>query len=160
MPASGKMVASETMIALPIAVARCSWKRSIAAMTSSRLRVGACATVAVPAKATTPMRTFSGCSATNCLAAFCAATRRLGSTSVARMLPEMSMARITVSCCVGSVIVACGRASAEHHRGQREEEKHRRDVAPDALPGAHRLAHHGEAGVAHRLLLLALQDQM
>ena len=72
----------------------------------------ACATVAVPAKATTPTRTFSGCSATNCLAAFCAATRRLGSTSVARMLPEMSMARITVSCCVGRVTVACGRASA------------------------------------------------
>jgi hypothetical protein len=112
MPASGKMVASETMIALPIAVARCSWKRSIAAITSSRLRVGACATVAVPANATTPTRTFSGCSETNCLAAFCAATRRLGSTSVARMLPEMSIARITVSCCVGSVMVVCGRASA------------------------------------------------
>jgi hypothetical protein len=76
------------------------------------LRVGACATVAVPANATTPMRTFSGCSATNCFAAFCAAISRFGSTSVARMLPEMSIARITVSCCVGSVIVACGRAIA------------------------------------------------
>ena len=43
-------------MALPMAVARCSWKRSMAASTSSWLRVGACATVAVPAKATTPMR--------------------------------------------------------------------------------------------------------
>ena len=106
------MVASETMIALPMAVARCSWKRSIAATRSSRLRVGACATVAVPAKATMPMRTFSGCSPMNALAAFCAATRRLGSTSVARMLPETSIARITVSCCEGSVTTACGRAMA------------------------------------------------
>jgi hypothetical protein len=30
MPASGKMVASDSMMPLPIAVARCSWKRSIA----------------------------------------------------------------------------------------------------------------------------------
>ena len=49
MPASGKIVASDSTMPLPIAVPRCSWKRSIAAMTSSRLSVGACTTAAVPA---------------------------------------------------------------------------------------------------------------
>jgi hypothetical protein len=45
------MVASDTMMALPMAVPRCSWKRSMAAMASSRLRVGAWASVALPAHA-------------------------------------------------------------------------------------------------------------
>jgi len=48
----------------------------------------------------------------NALAAVCAAARRLGSTSLARMLPETSIARITTSCCEGSVMVALGRAMA------------------------------------------------
>jgi hypothetical protein len=100
------------MIALPIAVARCSWKRSIAAYRSSLLRVGACATVAVPANATMAMRTLPGCSAMKAFAAACEAARRLGSTSFARMLPETSMARITVSCCAGRVTTAVGRAMA------------------------------------------------
>src|SRR5262249_23013122 len=50
---SGKMIFSETRIALPMAVARWTWKRSIAARISSRLLVGACTTAAVPAHATT-----------------------------------------------------------------------------------------------------------
>jgi hypothetical protein len=37
---------------------------------------------------------------------------RDGSTSVARMLPETSIARMTVSWCAGSVITALGRAIA------------------------------------------------
>ena len=36
----------------------------------------------------------------------------VGFTSSARMLPDTSMARITVSCCEGSVMVALGRAMA------------------------------------------------
>ena len=59
-----------------------------------------------------PTRTLSGWSAMKALAAFCAATRRFGSTSLARMLPETSIARITVSCEDGSVITALGRAIA------------------------------------------------
>ena len=46
----------------------------------------------------------------NAFAAFCDATSRLGWTSVARMLPETSIARITVCCCDGSVTTAVGRA--------------------------------------------------
>src|ERR671918_1091557 len=112
MPASGKIVARETMIPLPMAVARCSWNRSIAAMISSRLCVGACTTDAVPAKGTTPMRTFEGCSATKAFAAACAAEIRLGCTSTARILPETSMARMMVKCWDGKVITAAGRAMA------------------------------------------------
>ena len=100
------------MMPLPVAVARCSWKRSIAAIMSSRLLVGACTTAAVPAKATTPTRTSRGRSVTKALAASCAATIRLGSTSVARMLPDTSIARMMVRCDSGSVITAIGRAIA------------------------------------------------
>jgi hypothetical protein len=97
---------------LPMAVARCSWKRSMAVMRSSRLCVGACTSEAVPAKATTPMRVLRGVSATNAFAAACAALSRSGSTSLARMLPETSMDRMTVSCCEGSCTTAAGRAMA------------------------------------------------
>ena len=46
------------------------------------------------------------------LAASCAATMRLGFTSVARMLPDTSMARISVCWREGRVMVASGRAAA------------------------------------------------
>ena len=109
---SGKMAFRETMMPLPIAVAFCSCSWSIALSTSSRLRVGGCIRAALPAKLTTPMRVVDGVSLMNARAAVWAAARRVGFTSSARMLPETSMARITVSCCDGSVIVVAGRASA------------------------------------------------
>ncbi len=71
---------------------------------------------ALPAKATTPMRVLEGVSLMKARAAACAAARRVGLTSSARMLPETSSARITVSCCVGSDTVAAGRASASSMR--------------------------------------------
>jgi hypothetical protein len=64
----------DTMMPLPVAVARCSWKRSMAATRSSRLCVGGCTTWAVPAKATMPTRTLRGSSARKALAASCDAT--------------------------------------------------------------------------------------
>ena len=97
---------------LPTAVAFCSCSCSIAFSTSSRLRVGGCTSAALPAKATTPTRVLLGVSLMKARAAACAAARRVGLTSSARMLPETSMARITVSCCEGSVTTAAGRASA------------------------------------------------
>ncbi len=112
MPWSGNSVASEITIALPVAVARCSWKRSMAVTRSSRLMVGSCATCAEPAKATMPTFTWRGRSAMNALAAFCAATSRFGCTSVARMLPETSIARMMVCWLEGSVTTATGRAAA------------------------------------------------
>ena len=46
------------------------------------------------------------------MAAFCDATSRLGSTSVARMLPDTSIAKMMVSFCEGSVTTAKGRDDA------------------------------------------------
>jgi len=112
MPSSGNSVASERMIALPVAVARWSWKRSIAATMSSRLVVGACTSAAVPANEMTPTRTSRGSAPTKLLAASCEATRRLGFTSSARMLPETSIARMIVRSASGSVRTAVGRALA------------------------------------------------
>jgi hypothetical protein len=73
---------------------------------SSRLRVGGCTSAAVAENSTTPMRVAAGCSAMNDFAAACAAARRLGCTSSARMLPETSIARTTVSWFEGRVITA------------------------------------------------------
>ena len=67
---------------------------------------------AVAANVTMPTRVLRGWSAMKLFAAVCAATMRLGWTSAARMLPDTSMARITVSCCEGSVTTAAGRAIA------------------------------------------------
>ena len=99
-------------MALPMAVARCSWNLSMATFRSSRLSVTGCTTWAEPAKATMPTFTCRGSSLRKALAAFCEATRRLGCTSVARMLPETSMARMMVCWVEGSVTVATGRAAA------------------------------------------------
>src|SRR5438309_1817917 len=101
---------------LPTAVACCSWSCSIALSTSSRLRVGGCTSAALPAKATMPMRVVPGMSLRKARAAACAAASRVGFTSSARMLPETSIARITVSCCEGNVTTAAGRA---HQRAAR-----------------------------------------
>ena len=84
----------------------------MAARMSSRLCVGDWTTDAVAANETTPIRVVFGCSATNARAASCAAAMRLGLTSVARMLPDTSIAMMTVSCCDGSVTTAAGRAIA------------------------------------------------
>jgi hypothetical protein len=46
------------------------------------------------------------------LAAFCAATSRFGWTSVARMLPDTSMARMMVCWLEGRVTTATGREAA------------------------------------------------
>ena len=112
-PSSGKSVASDTMMPLPIAVCRCSSKRSIAAIRSSRLCVGGCTTEAVPAKDTMPTSTSAGCSCTNALAAVCAASSRLGLMSFARMLSETSIANMVVRWSDGSVTTALGRAIAK-----------------------------------------------
>jgi hypothetical protein len=86
--------------------------RSMAAVSASRSSVGGCTSVAVAANTTMPILVFGEASATNCLAAFCIATRRLGSTSFARMEPEASSAMMMVCFCVGSVTVAVGLATA------------------------------------------------
>ena len=110
---SGNSVASDSTMPLPVAVPRCSWKRSIAAMMSSRLVVGACTTAAVPAKETMPTFTSRGRALTKVLAASWEAMMRLGLTSVARMEPETSMASMIVRSVKGSFTTARGRAAAK-----------------------------------------------
>jgi hypothetical protein len=58
------------------------------------------------------MRVVRGVSLTKARAAACAAARRVGLTSSARMLPETSIARMTMSCCEGRLITVAGRATA------------------------------------------------
>jgi hypothetical protein len=111
-PASGNSVASATYSALPVAVPRWRSKRSIASSSFSLSSVGGCTSAALPPNATMPMRAFGGRSSTNDFAAICAAVMRFGSTSVAPMLSDTSMARMIVCCCDGSVTRAVGRASA------------------------------------------------
>ena len=143
---------------LPIAVPRCSWKRSIAALTSSRLSVGACTTAAVPANETTAILTFRGRSATNAFAASCAATRRFGWTSAARMLPETSIARTIVSCADGRVISAAGRDDANSSAARARKQQRRRHVAAPGAAAAERFLDEAEVGVA-QVRLLAPRDQ-
>jgi len=109
---SGKISFKETRIALPIAVPFCNWMRSSAARMSSRFNVGVCTTEAVAANATTPIRVSRGCAAMKFLAAALAAAIRVGAMSAARMLPEASIARITVSYWYGRLITDAGRAIA------------------------------------------------
>ena len=59
-----------------------------------------------------PTFTVRGSSPMKALAAFCAATSRFGCTSVARMLPDTSIARMMVCWFDGSVTTAIGRAAA------------------------------------------------
>ena len=59
-----------------------------------------------------PTLTLRGNCVRKAFAAFWDATNRLGLTSVARMLPDTSMARMMVSCCEGRVITANGREAA------------------------------------------------
>ena len=74
--------------------------------------VGACTTKALSLKDTTPTRTPGGCLSTKARAAALAASRRVGSRSVARMDPETSMVRITVPSWAGRVTTETGRAMA------------------------------------------------
>jgi hypothetical protein len=112
MPSSGNSIASARIRPLPVAVPRCNWKRSSAAIRSCRLSVGVCTTAAVPANDTMPILTFESRSWMKRCAADCAALIRSGSTSLACMLRETSIARISVVYSVGNVTVALGRAAA------------------------------------------------
>src|SRR3982750_2907287 len=74
--------------------------------------VGGCTRMANEAKATMPICTLGGWSAMNFLAAACEAWMRLGGTSLARIDPDTSIARITVPRDDASVTTAAGRATA------------------------------------------------
>ena len=84
-------------------------------MTSSRTSwsvVGAWTISAKPEKATIPIWVVELWLSMNLVAAASAASSRLGSMSVAHMLRETSMVRITVVCPAGTDTIATGRAAA------------------------------------------------
>ena len=99
-------------MALPMAVPYCIWMASIAPTSGARSSVACWATWALPAKVTSPTSKCGGSSARKVLAACCAATMRVGSTSATRMLREMSIASMIVERAQGRVTDAIGRASA------------------------------------------------
>ena len=84
---------------------------SSAVATSALSSVGATPTAARVANETTPTRNFSGTSSRNVFAAMRAASRRVGSTSVAFIEREESIASTIVASSRGTLTVACGRAT-------------------------------------------------
>ena len=84
----------------------------MAAFTASLSSVGARTIEALSENDTTPMRAEALCLSTKVIAAAFAASMRFGRTSSACMLPETSIARITVPSSLGRVTTDCGRASA------------------------------------------------
>ena len=124
MPEPGSKLAKATTMPLPRAEPRCKGRFSIALNNSSRWVVGAWATDAVPDKLTMPTLTCTGCSSMKMRTAASAASKRLGGTSVARMLPEVSMASMTESKRLGSSNTACGRASASKAAAKPKPHRH------------------------------------
>src|SRR6201996_5595242 len=87
---------SEARMAAPSEVPPPALSRPTADRAVARFALGIVASRPVSANAMTPMFTLAGCASINARAAFFAALSRLGGTSVAAMLPETSMARMTV----------------------------------------------------------------
>ena len=90
----------------------------MAATNEGRSSVAACATWLLPAKVTRPTSICVGKSFKNSLAASCAATRRVGLTSLTRMLSDTSMVSKMVERAQGRGIDATGRAAASRSNAQ------------------------------------------
>ena len=105
------MASIEVRIALPMAVRRPVVRPAMASSSTSRSSVGGWMISANPAKATTPTAVAVWRSM-NREAAACATSSRLGAMSVAHMLRETSIAKITVAWPVGTEAMTTGRASA------------------------------------------------
>ena len=84
----------------------------------------------------------------NDAAAASAASRRLGGMSVAHMLRETSIARITVVWPAGTLTMLTGRAIATMRLPEGEDEQGERQMAPDARRPGQRVADERQARVA------------
>ena len=105
------IAASELRMPRPSEVPRSGSSRWMADSTARRSSVGTWVENPASLNATIPIRTDGGCRATKARAAALAASRRVGSTSVAAMLPETSKARTTVPSSRGTPMTLSGRAS-------------------------------------------------
>ena len=106
------MASMDDWIPLPMAVRRPVVRLRIASATSARSAVGTSSTAAKPLNATRPIRVPAGWPSTNAMAAFWAASSRVGSMSVEHMLPETSIARTIVDWLLGTERTTVGRATA------------------------------------------------
>ncbi len=105
------IASSEVNTASPIAVDCSSCSLSIAVFSDSRSSVGGTSTLALPPNATSPRLIRAGIRSTNFFAAVCAATIRDGSTSVASIDSDTSIAITTVARSRGTRTAAAGRAT-------------------------------------------------
>ena len=112
--------------------------RLIAASTSSLTLLGLSTVTALSPNATTPILIVRGCFSTKARAATLAASIRLGSRSLARMLFETSNARITVPSRSGTGRLTVGSRQPEHDEGDPGREERERDVAPPRAPAGGR----------------------
>ena len=132
---SGKIAFSDTRMPLPTAVPRCSWKRSIAATTSSRLRVGGCTSErgAGERHDADAGRAAAG-SSTKAL------RRVLGGGEPVRLDVGRAHAARDVHRQDHRLVLrrqrdhGRGPRDRDDHRDQREQEQHRRHVAPQLGP--------------------------
>ncbi len=109
---------SEVKTPSPIAVRSDRARFFRAAMVASRSAVGGDSTLVVPAKVTRPTSNPAGRSLTNFVAASAAASSRLGSTSVAFMESDTSIATSTVARSRGTRMSISGRAVASASRAK------------------------------------------
>jgi hypothetical protein len=100
------------MIPSPIAVPGFVSRESRAKPSATRSTVGRLRMRARRAKDTTPTWNFEGRSSRNDLAAFLAASMRVGGTSTASIERDESIASTTVARSRGTLIARCGRATA------------------------------------------------
>ena len=105
------MDSSEAYTASPMAVDSCNCRDLIADVTVGRSSVGDTSTLALPPKDTSPRLIWGGRLRAKSVAACLAASMRVGSTSVACIDSETSMAIITVARSRGTLTSAEGRAT-------------------------------------------------
>ena len=116
MPEPGSKASKEINKPEPSADPYCRGKLASACLSASLSSVGDCAKAAVPAIVTKPTRNRAGLLSMNLRAASCAASMRDGFKSLARMLPEVSRASMTVASRSGAIRTDCGRAMAMQSR--------------------------------------------
>ncbi len=117
------MASSDLRIALPTAVRRPVVRLSTTSSRTSWSVVGDWTISANPANATMPIWVVEPWRSMNDEAAASAASRRLGGISVAHMLRETSIARITVVWPAGRLTMLTGRAIAIDEAAEGEDEQ-------------------------------------
>ena len=145
---------------LPIAVRRPVVRLLIASTRACWSVVGGWITAARPLNATSPISEPDAWLVTNSIAAFSAASRRVGSMSVEHMLPDTSIARMIVVRVGGHAEHDHGPAERDHQGRDRRREQRERQVAPQPRRAGHGRPDQRQARVARRRPPPALAPQV